>query len=310
MEEKRGLAWAIGLIASCIAIFVFLTGRQSMWDILKASNIPVPTFAPASTVPPIQITDSIPSPTDTPLPTHTPRPVETRLIENEENYRIEQISNGNTVVEIYLIVPSGFPVDRQRFVAKPVIRDIAGNWQFDREKREIYLAVSSTGIAQAEAPSGNYLLALTSAVYENYLSGWWGNTTIYIPVVRYQGILFSVQQGWTTSVTLTISRLEIGVLDSSGTNALPDISVKLFCQGQDVAGKIVPDPKCEGGPGINNIENTDSTGVATFFVGPGTYFIEVEDYPAGTLYGEKTYLYDIQVLAGETKRTIINYQYK
>jgi len=125
------------------------------------------------------------------------------------------------------------------------------------------------------------------------LSGQWGNVFLYEDT---PGLLFPVQDGWTTSITLTVSRLEIGLLDATGQNALRSTSVSFYCQSSDIAGNKTPDANCD-----SDENYTDHTGLTTFYTGPGIYLIEI--FKSGRGY---TSYYDIQISTGEERRLIIN----
>ncbi len=74
------------------------------------------------------------------------------------------------------------------------------------------------------------------------LQGWWGNTFVGDAI----GFVFPVQDGCTTQITLSFSKLEVGILDSSGTKALEGMDVNALCVSKDVAGKFAPDTRCPG----------------------------------------------------------------
>jgi hypothetical protein len=295
----------IAAIASLITIFTFATGIISISQIIGSGSL-----AHSSTV---TLTQNPTEVVMSPIPTSEPSSLPTvalerpQLIKDGGHYRIEQISNGKTGVDVVLNGPSDFPYDSQLFWPGLLVKDIAGNFHFKGDSRSSSgIGISGDGTGHNyELTAGQWMLTQDSAVYAANLSGRWGNDVVYENGNPDYGIIFPVIDGWTTRITIIISRLEIGVLDSTGTKALTDKYVILFCQSKDIAGKPIPDVTCPGEEyGI--FHNTEPAGTAVFFVGPGTYYIEVENASNGADYNQK-YYYDISISAGEQKRQIINY---
>lgn len=238
--------------------------------------------------------------------TATPTYISTKpqLIQSGINYRIEQICNGQTSASLQIQAPS-FPYNKlsDDWWIYPVVKDIAGNWQLEHPGfgSQYYFKFSSQGVAEEEIPSGNWMVKPDIAVYNAHLYGRWGNTIIGDEI----GFVFPVRSGCTTKSTLLGGKLEIGILDSTGTNARIDTLVTVFCQTTDIAGKKISDISCPGGQyGVR--ENSEPAGVATFYLGPGTYYIVVTGPFNGANYNPKNY-YDISISVGEEKRVTINY---
>ncbi len=315
MNARNRIIAAIGLIASCISIFVFCTGLSNAWEVLRLARSTEPSFqsGPISTdtASPL-ISKTTPTSTKalpltpTSTPTLTPTPMETQLVETGENYKIEQIPNGETAAELVLQVPKGFPLDRQVFELHPVVKDIAGGWQpfvgdWSFGPPHSQHSFSPEGVLRYTdlTPEGYWIFTQSGYFYSNFLNGWWGNSgrLSYL----YYGMVFPVRKGSTTRVTIKIGRLEIGVLDSQNNTAVTGQIVEIYGQSKDIAGNIVEATDCDNyDPSVR----TDATGVATFYLGPGTYFVAMT-----LLDGRGTQKrYDnIQLSAGEQKRMTVNF---
>jgi len=302
---NKPLIVLIGLIAACIGIFTFVTGRQSITEIVggpPTESSPTANGLAADTARQLSATAIPPAQSQMPSPTSTPsaRVVETALLEEGENYRIEQISNGQTLAKVYLIVPSGFPLGDLKLQVYPAVNDIAGNWQLASTYGTGWSQLSPQGTVEWPLEEGDYVLVQSHTFGDSIISGKWGNDAF-----QYQGVVFAVRDGWTTVVNITISKLEIGVLDPTNTFVPSNMAANLHCQGRDLAGQVISDLDCDGIASRNDDgawKWLDTTGIALFWTGPGTYFVGVFGYDHGTKYH-----YDIEISAGEEKRLIFNY---
>jgi len=294
-------AGVIGIIASCIAIFVFLTGWESIWAIIQKSQQPSQPTAISTTITNSEVTRAIALPADTnvKLPTSTPRPANFQLIESGDNYKIEHALTGHTEVEVILDHPKGFPLDEQALEVQSVVKDIAGDWQYSGYSvARLHFAPES--MSEVELTSGDWALVQGTAIRTNNIRGFWGNAMIG-PYDKH-GLIFHVDDGYTTRVTILIGRLEIGVLDPAKNVALVNQYVWIACQSADIAGNIITDTNCDNEHGVDvSVEETDATGIATFFVAGGRYIICSEEHL------EENCTYDIVLSPGEDKRVTINF---
>jgi hypothetical protein len=183
----------------------------------------------------------------------------------------------------------------------PVLRDIAGSWQPQGNyfHAACYVRLDQNARDTCPLDAGDYLLVQAGEAWHLHLSGRWGNAF----VSGYPGLAFPVRDGFTTRVTLTIGRLQVGVLNEAGDSAIPGAFVTLYCSREDIGGGIIPDPTCEGDEWGWN-EAADPTGIATFYLGPGEYHIRVSGRGG---HGEDKYLYHIRIAAGEDDRIDVNY---
>jgi hypothetical protein len=304
MDGKKSLTLItiIGLIAACITIFVFITGLQSVRDIFRHSR-PAPTVLFTPNLSNKAITETSTSTTAPAIAnsiTSTPLRLEYYQVDTGANYVVEQAYSGKTSVAVVLKAPSGFPFDSQGFGIIPVVKDITGNWQLSQHYSIGDFILAPQGIGGTDlSESGYYLLIQHREVYYDQLSGLWGNTTIE----PYYGLVFPTIEGQTTKISIQLSRLQVGILDSNGTKARTDVYVVLNCQGYDVANNVISDPNCSD-VGYGSYSKPDATGIATFYTGPGKYYISY--FLQGGL-SDKKYLYDIEVSSGEEKRVIVNY---
>jgi hypothetical protein len=285
----------VGFIASLIAIYTFLTGKQSIGDLdPKQTRIPPQTVLQQSTVTSgDNRTD--PAPTQMQEANPTMPDIKPQLIESGESFSIEQICNGLTGAEIFIQAPA-FPYEKlSDWYIYSTVQDIAGNWQheFSSHISDGRFKFSGEGKGSAVLLPGNWATDQRSYTSTAKVNGWWGNALIG----KRTGLVFPVRDGCITRSTLIAGKLEVGVLDANGTGAVVYQHVRIYCQTKDIAGNFIPDSTCpEGENGM--LASTDGRGIATFYLAPGVYFFR---------YGGVKWknVYDINISAGETKSIIV-----
>jgi hypothetical protein len=290
----------IGLCASCIGIFSFLTGWQTVPDIVNTAMPATSIYA--SLTPTLFLTP-------TPLATSTNQPETDNntqpTIEINSTPEIIPFENVTTTIErssgstgfIIQILGGGKPLQKiTRLDVARATQAISGEWTIDPS------VVNSTtheldvnGMVTDSVPPGDYIMFTSSetAWFDN-LGGTWGIFGLGFSY-EIQLIPFSVQSDKTTKVTISLAKLDVGVLSPDG-HAVSNALVYIYCQGKDIAGNPIALEKsgCK-----NRFEKTDTTGLATFYVGAGTYIVEVA-------WGSpSTVRYDITVSPGENKTEII-----
>jgi len=297
----------IALVGSCVVIYLLFTNRERIYQQVIRTFRPIVADSAFETILPTDTPTEAPTAVWTPITVPTPLPpptikptMETKVVEEGEGYRIEQTSGGKNGAEISVNVPEGFPLQELSSITIcNVVKDIAGGWQIgDRRIGETFdcalqsdLKFDSNGVAKINLPKGYY------ALFQHHhigIHGYWGNALV---ANRWPAYVFPVEFGWITKVNFTISKLEVGLLDKAGTNALPGMKINLFSQTQDIAGKRISH---NISPLTTSI--VDPTGIATFYIGHGTYFISIYGFPASDKF-----VYDITVKAGEVKRITTNF---
>lgn len=289
----------IGLIASCIAIFAFVTGKQSIFDFFGSST-------PIINAPPTQRNNNTPYPSDTPeisiIPSETPKPTSRppasppKTIEFDNPavsivVKSSDISDGTGAAH-FEFYADNTPLRDISLLFVPAVVDISGRWTSSYEAGTVY-KTDSNGVIDVSLEPGDYAAVNEDAgAVWNKLMGAWGIQASSSNGYPTEMIIFPVEAGKTTEITVNLSVLEIGLISSNG-DALKDKLINLYCQGKDIAGKIVPSDRCQW------FEKTDITGLATFYLGAGTYYISVYNFPDNDVY-----FYNITLGVGETRREI------
>ena len=246
----------------------------------------------------------LPPPTQTPLPTRTPLPPEPILIESGDHYKIEQIQTGYTWFELIINAPEGFVGETTGLYLHTAVKDLAGNWQPDEFIGSEYYS-STTVLSRLGSLNYNNFNELPTTTYILHqgmlgIAGKWGNTRVNIGYGYYNpGFVFPISNGFTTRITLEMAKLEVGVLNSNGSEALAGMSVNLYCQSRDIAGNRISDSNCAD----HYSERTDARGIATFYAVPGEYFVNAYQL----WLDEGKLVYDIELSAGEEKQVLVNY---
>lgn len=301
----------LGLISSVIAIFAFITGIQDIFDV-GAVISPEPSETPTR-----QFTNIIEANASS-TPTQTPESVKTNLSELESKYSIvnfyvtdiagEKTSDGN--IKVYLFA-NKTPIVHYDIYLYNVVYDITGK-PATQYADDVYRGYTdNNGALQTKnLPLAEYAISLKD---DQRFLGPWGergsHTASGNPIPR-ELITVPVYSGKTTIVEINFSVLEIGYLSKDGSTALTKRLLILACPSTDIVGNISQDERCDGtggGPGgvdENAYSYTDTTGVAIFYVVPGTYFV-YEDSGSGIW---QNYILEQNIIIGEdeTKRIIIN----
>ena len=317
--KKRSHDWAVilGLVATIITIFVFLTGWQSIWDIFRS----LPT-SPLSTATVDRNEASIPTAraelvtvsTSTDQPTDSHQQTPESPIDLAVDYPVHSGINLNLVrsqssgVKISIQIPGGgTPAQKlladAQFTLWPSIKDITGQWAINRDGGNLKsdITLDQSNVTFVSLSPGNY------AIEDDGFYGLLGCTTPFMPnggIDSIPFIPFPIQNGYETDIVFTPARLDVGVLSLSG-NAQNGVSIGVDCQGSDISGKpIAYNPACSNqqcaisvGFGI-----TDSSGLATIFMAPGTYMIRMD---TGTGWGNNYIQSGIELTPGDIKRIIL-----
>ena len=317
-QRKIGI---IGIVVVLVVAYI-LANPQFLKNLIGGG---APQFIPTAVLfnPTSTTVQNLAPPTDTVAPTSVPTvtptaiPATPQLVEQGADYKIELVPSAQKRVEVLLYAPKGYPYQSQGFSMIPVVHDIAGNWAITNNyRKETLLAFDTQGIYytdkqyspsdQSGLESTDYILTSSQpdqAWYLDIMFGNWGNARIGSANSqgRY-GLVLPVHEGMTTRVTLTIGKLEVGVTNLDGSQALKGMYVTVHCQGNDVAGNIIVDPNCENAGDFGDFRRTDSTGVAVFYLAAGTYAIEVND---GSYPYNYTWIKNVSISASEDKQTIV-----
>lgn len=273
----------VGIVASVLTLFSFLTGIFSIKDIFPSSEgntqySPPPTEYVVTEAP---YEANVPIATDAPITT------------DESNLKITLLAGGAPLRGDFL-----------SFLLSPANKDIAGNWTALEDGGYTY-APDVNGLISASLSPGDYALVYTDeGRYHAPMGGNWGTTGMNPNGVRQQMIVFSINPGEVTNIEIPLATLEIGLLSKSG-EALREKYIKVSCQGSDVSGKKIPAESETGCVGVYG--HTDATGLVRFNVGAGTYVIYVSEDPAAyDDINQEIYKFDINLAPNEVQRIIIN----
>jgi hypothetical protein len=274
----------VGIVASVLTLFSFLTGIFSIKDIFPNNN-----DNPQYSSPPIQdIATEVPYEANDPITTDVP------TSSNESNLCITLLAGGAPLRDDFL-----------SFLISPASKDIAGNWTALIDGSESY-SPDINGVISASLDAGEYALVfLEGQRYHAAFGGSWGtNIGMKENGYRQQLIVFSINPGEKTSIEIPLSKLEVGLLSNSG-EALRDKYIKVSCQGTDVSGKKIP---ADAETGCYDVYgHTDETGLVTFNLGAGTYVIYVSEDPAAyDDINQEIYKFDVNLAPNEVQRIIIN----
>jgi len=286
----------IGLCASCIGIFSFITGWQTIPDLINTA-IPTTSDYVAST-PTLRFTPTmLATSTNQPEINNNTQPT----VEVNSTPEIIPFENVTTTIDrssgstsfIIQILGGGKPLQKTtRIDVARAAQAISGEWTIDPSVTYYKThELDVNGMVKDSVPPGDYIMFTSSetAWFDN-LGGTWGIFGLRSSN-EIQIIPFSVQADKTTKVTISLAKLDVGVLSPDG-HAVSDALVYVYCQGQDIAGNPIALEKS----GCRRYEKTDTTGIATFFIGAGTYIIEVPYRSPYTI---------ISVSPGENKTEII-----
>ncbi|MFZ5822691.1 MAG: hypothetical protein ACOYYJ_22595 [Chloroflexota bacterium] len=278
----------IGIVASVLTLFSFLTGIFSIKDIFSSDN----NSSQYSSPPTQHIVTEAPYEANVPIATTFPDSSESTLDEN--NLSITLLAGGAPLWG-----------DNLGFLIPQANKDIAGNWTALREGGVLYYP-DVNGVVSALLDPGEYALVFKDAeIYHASFGGSWGTVTGMKPNgYRQQMIIFSINSGEKTKIEIPLATLEVGLLSNSG-EALKKKYVKVYCQGTDVSGKKT---LAENATGCYSVYgHTDATGLIKFNLGAGTYVIYVSEDPPGSKdIQQDIYKFDVNLEPNEIKRIIIN----
>lgn len=212
---------------------------------------------------------------------------------------------GSVVVEI---MASGSPLQGVQIAFAPAIQNITGEWakgdikDWPPELRKgccpIYVT-DLNGVAGEVFPQGDYIL-LDATSYGSFprLQGSWGivGRDGNNPV---QMVPFTIRAGKITKIALSLAQLDIGVLSADGHAVVRNV-VWVYCQGADIAGDPISAEGCR-----QDSLKTAATGIATFYLGVGTYMVRVLDLGVR----DDPWLYGILLGPGEHRADIATLSY-
>lgn len=274
-NENSGCGKAIaiiGLIASLIAIFTFLTGIVSIMDFTGASQKPENNPQPVSTVD--YGNNSVSEQATLSAPT------------------LQDKSKGGVKVTI---TGGNNPLPNIPIVFAPATKDISGKWTAKFEGGNLY-STDSNGIIETDLDSGTYALLDRSGASRNNdcLGGSWGITGSDANGNEIEMAIFSISTGIVTNVDIPLARLDVGLLSAIDGSAIKGEPVMVSIQILDIAGNKIE--RDEYGPCSYNL--TDERGIASLNLGAGTYIVKVSGGQ-----GELK-VYDLSLQAGETRKEI------
>jgi hypothetical protein len=194
--------------------------------------------------------------------------------------------NGNVRIQI---LAGGKPL-KWTFYYSQAVKDIADHWTMIGD--QTYVDPDLNGMIQLSLPPNTYALN----AYQSFapIRGSWG-------IQGADGeelIVFPVVTGKETVVVLSLGILEIGILDENG-NAQPGAYVDVRLQTTDIAGKKI---KSNRGGHDTFVSQADGRGIATTYVGAGTYMVTIFGYA-----NDESVYYDISVKPGEVHREILTW---
>lgn len=300
----------IGLVGSLIAIFTFITGKQDVGEVFDApAAIEYSASGEIMVEEPGEVTihgwvEPPASPTPEPTPRPTIIPVETVGHHPGVSIVVKDFGEATDTGHVrFQVLADDTPVIDAGFIVSSAVVDITGTWTADKTVYGIdgegpIHWTNSAGVFDLSLEPGNYA-ALLQQSYSGrpghpQMAGGWGVLGTNDDGIPRDMIVFPVVAGKSTEIIVSLAHLEVGVIAASG-DAAKGRAVYINCQGTDIAGGKIASDRCrEEGDG------TDSTGIAEFAVGPGTYFITV-DQPGSDDFD----VYDITLKAGETRREIV-----
>lgn len=269
----------IGLIASCIAIFAFITGIDNIRQFFSSNTNYSNT--------PNQPNENTYIITDTPAEPQviSQEPVKTRNYKNVtitmQDWNEEP---GQGKVKIQWLAGSK-PINRKSTGITEADFDVLGvptaNWtSTDANYADI------NGIVEFVVKPGQYALldvrSLLSGGESTSIAGMWGEIGQLDTGHKMIMVIFPVQEGKMTTVIVHLALLQFGILNSNGTQALTNAcSFNLYCQGQDISGNMIPSDACGDNTYNNNTRCTNLSGIAEFYVAPGVYFLIDGKYDTG-----------------------------
>ncbi len=308
-SSKKKTLWVCSGVLTLLACLCFGGVLYTVWmnsdqvsGLAKTAPSSTPNVTPTSQIAEARLTQTaIQSSTPENQPseiTHTSTPQETiepKAIDSAVNYKIEQVCNGKTGVEVEVQYPNINPINLNSLHPHFAVKDIAGNWQEQHYAGNIsWIDFEVDGIARDDLTEGDWAFTLGTDSGKISLAGKWGNGILQNGKLEYPALILHVDQGCVTKAVLIGGKLEVGLIDTKNSKAIINILIYLQCQAKDIAGNPVADPVC-----LEQYQKIRPNGLATFFLAPGEYFIHYGSLPY-------KYEYNIQISPGETKRLIID----
>lgn len=163
--------------------------------------------------------------------------------------------------------------------------DFQGNLKFEGD-----IFFDSEVVSYSETTASNFGLSpgdwfLTNLGGHDTLFGRWDNEVVYQDGKPYHGIVFPIENRWTTRITIIFGELAVGIVDLEG-NAKDSGTVELSCITEDFSGNVIEDEFC--GSTTVTSEAVRGNGTAVFYPGPGRYRVF---YPGEYAYEEGGYIY-------------------
>ncbi len=280
----------VGIIASVLTLFSFLTGIFSIKDIFpnNSSNS-------YNSSPPQAVATEVPYQADTQIATNTTAITASEDSSEQNNLNITLLAGGAPLKGNYL-----------SFLISPASKDIVGKWTALEDSGQTY-EPDVNGVISASLSPGDYALVYTNvSQYHASLGGSWGTVGMNPSGHHEQMTVFSINPGEKTNIEIPLATLEIGLLSKSG-DALREKHIEVSCQGTDVSGKKIRLDYYDETGCATVTGQTDATGLVSFNLGAGIYVIYIsEDPPASDDIQQDIYKFDINLAPSEVKRIIIN----
>lgn len=183
---------------------------------------------------------------------------------------------------IVQLLGGGSPLTGKGIGVYTAVLNIAGQWAI--EKSSYGEQTDESGFISSDFDPGNYAITLgNEEVFGTYgIIGKENNRDKQlIPV--------TVESGKAVVVTISLARLDVGVLSLDGKSAISGRGVCVYPQSADIAGNPIP----MDGFGNEFIQST-AAGISVWYLGAGTYTAKCYD----SSIKDFSYKYDIKITAG------------
>lgn len=278
----------IGLIASCIGIFTFVTSLESIsqiWESLT-KNAPPPTSFVTWTPTEINARNFVntvaPAPTLPLIPTSLPTQPPLAISFDHPNVHIELVG-GKPGVDIQIFAGGEIISDVEIDIFSAV-EDVRGEWRSVERTLINQSSNPATGIVSAELEPGTYgITSITQNMWKYaQIFGRWGIRDPNGRYVPYQIIPFPVNQGMRTRITIRLGMLRVVIVKTDGSIYTNAAYLNLHCQSHGANGEFIKSSDCHS---ITNNDfiypqtdrgllfNSSPEGYRYFFVGDGPYLI-------------------------------------
>jgi len=195
----------------------------------------------------------------------------------------------------------GKPIDSMVVAVSPVTIDTLGNPVVKTSELYNVTLTDFDGMVEFQTAVGTNALINPAVISGNFALGNWGEPgkNVYLggDVENISLLIFPVEPNKITDIIVNLSSLEVEVYNEDGSTAIYNEDLFLYCQGTDIAGDIIPSDMCGD---IQQLWVYDyPTGVASFLVGPGTFYL------TWRRHNELLAARDIVIGPNETKRISI-----